>query len=63
MNREYAFYVPELDAIIIQCIYNNCKVGFHWGWNDCAQAYEYLKNSGTIDDPLDIFFLMPLGEV
>lgn len=62
MNRQYAFYVPELDAIIIQCFYDNCRVVFHWDWFDCTQAYENIKDSG-IDDPLDIFFLMPLGEV
>ncbi len=62
MNREYAFYIPELDAIIVQCIYDNCGVGFHWGWADCTQAYQNLKDSG-VDDPLDIFFLIPLGEV
>lgn len=61
MNREYAFYVPELDFIVIQHIYDNCRIAFEWYY---ADVYLINKNNEFwIEDPFDKYFLMPLGEV
>lgn len=62
MNREFAFYCPELDCIVIQHIMDGCHIVFEWDLDDFLQVYEYLKDT-NIDDPLEVYSLMPLGEV
>lgn len=61
MNREYAFYVPELDFIVIQYIYANRQIVFEWYYADVCLINK--NNEFWIDDPFDKYFLMPLGEV
>jgi len=64
MNREYAFYCPELDCIVIQVIMERCRVAFEFDWKDLAEFQMAMRRQGIItDDPLDVLFLMPLGEV
>jgi len=56
--REYAFYVPELDEIVIQFIHKGCVIAFEWERSVLTKLQTYCEL-----DPLDYFFLMPLGEV
>lgn len=62
MNREFAFYCPELDCIVIQVIINQCQIAFEFNWNYLARAYQYVIMNG-VSDPLEVYSLMPLGEV
>ena len=62
MNREYAFYCPELDCIVIQVIMKNCQIGFEFSLEYLAQAYRDTKDF-QVNDPLEVYSLMPLGEV
>lgn len=34
--RQFAFYLPELDVIILQTIMNECACSFEWDWFDLA---------------------------
>lgn len=62
MNREFAFYCPELDCIVIQVIAEGCKIAFEFDWCYAAQAYRDTKDF-QVNDPLEVYSLMPLGEV
>ena len=60
MNREFAFYCPELDCIVIQIIVNGCLIGFEWKVEFVDLTFNEIWNY-YLNDP-DIL-LMPLGEV
>lgn len=64
MSREFAFYCPELDCIVIQIIFNQCQIAiaFEFDWKDLAIAYRNIEVC-IVDDPLEVYSLMPLGEV
>lgn len=62
MNREFAFYCPELDCIVIQVIINQCQIALEFNWNYLARAYQDVIMNG-VNDPLEVYSLMPLGEV
>lgn len=61
VNREYAFYIPELNFIVIQRIYANYQIAFEWYYADVFLINK--NNEFWIDDPFDKYLLMPLGEV
>lgn len=65
MNREYAFYIPECDSIVIQIIYDKSSIHFEWDWHDLAKAYiMHIMSPETGDgDPLEYYHIIPLGEV
>jgi len=64
MIREFAFYCPELDCIVIQIIFNQCQIAiaFEFSHDYLAQAYQNTIGFG-VNDPLEVYSLMPLGEV
>lgn len=62
MNREFAFYCPELDCIVIQIIFNQYRIAFEFSHDYLAQAYRDTAEF-DVNDPLEIYSLMPLGEV
>lgn len=65
MSREFAFYCPELDCIVIQIIImEECHVAFEFDWKDLARFQMEMRRQGIItDDPFDVIYLIPLGEV
>lgn len=61
MNREFAFYCPELDCIVIQLIVSECLIGFEWKFT----LDDINPHSGIFDQDITNpnLLLMPLGEV
>ncbi len=49
--RQYAWYSPELDVIVLQTIMENCYM------------YEVTLRFGTKIEPMDQFLWSPLGEI
>lgn len=64
MSREFAFYCPELDCIVIQIIFNQCQIAiaFEFSRDYLAKAYRDTAEF-NVNDPLEVYSLMPLGEV
>lgn len=62
MYREFAFYCPELDCIVIQVIVKGYPFAFEFDKKDLDIAYRNIEVC-IVDDPLEIYYLMPLGEV
>lgn len=63
MNRQYAFYVPEMDAIIIQHILNKCEIVFEWSLEDSMNLYEKGIFQHPLDYPMDVLPMIALGEI
>lgn len=62
MIREFAFYCPELDCVVIQIIVEGYRFAFEFDRKDLAIAYRNIEVC-IVDDPLEIYSLIPLGEV
>ena len=60
MNREFAFYCPEIDCIVIQIIFNGCLIGFEWKEEFDDSTFNEIWNYYLNDHDI---LLVPLGEV
>lgn len=61
-DREFAFYCPDLDCIVIQVIMEEYRIAFEFDWCYAAKAHQETKKY-NVDDPLELYSLLPLGEV
>ncbi len=63
--RQYAWYSPEIDTIILQTIVDDCYIAFEWDWTDMIDATEYAElNYATLRNDLTEYFLwFPIGEI
>ena len=61
MNREFAFYCPELDCIVIQIIMDNCLIAFEWRYGLDDETTNNEMWYQDVNNPN--LLLMPLGEV
>lgn len=57
--RQYAWYSPELDVIVLQSIMNECYIAFEWSPHDMWGLYDDCGNQ----DPMDCYLWMPMGEL
>lgn len=58
--RQYAWYSPEFNVIILQCIVEDREICFEWDWWDICK----LKvMAGEIEDPMRLTGWIPLGEL
>lgn len=63
--RQFAWYSPELDIIILQYIMENFCIAFEWSWED-AYDLRVKYPDLMLSDEIDIsqsFLWMPLGEL
>lgn len=58
--RQYAWYSPELNAIVFQTIASDCHIGFHW---DQAELYYQFVKFGADGVAMQEYLWFPLGEV
>jgi hypothetical protein len=57
--RQYAWYSPELNVIVLQSIMEDCYIVFEW--DNCDL---YLQFNGNFDDdPMGRSLWIPLGEL
>lgn len=58
--RQYAWYSPELDVIVLQTIRDGwCRTTFEWYWYDLAD----VRVMGSLEDPMQRYLWLPLGEL
>ncbi len=57
--RQYAWYSPEFNVIILQCIMEDCVISFEW---DSLDLYEVKIMSDEIDPAWSTGWI-PLGEL
>lgn len=57
--RQFAWYCPETNVIILQSIMEDCHICFEWGPQDLTD--EYIENGESCGAYL--YFWMPLGEL
>lgn len=57
--RQFAWYSPELDVIMLQSIMEDCYIMFEWDGGDL----HHVQQGYDIIEPSDHFLWMPLGEV
>lgn len=57
--RQYAWYSPELNVIVLQSITDGCRIAFEWGWHDVAK----LQSLESKEDPMQRYLWLPLGEL
>lgn len=58
--RQYAWYSPAKNIILLQSIMEECKISFEWGHEDMGK---HLQEYGYEVDPLEGILLVPLGEL
>lgn len=58
--RQYAWYSPEFNVIILQCIMEDCVISFEW---DLYDMYVVKVGLGCSEDPLRLTSWIPLGEL
>ena len=57
--RQFAWYSPELELIILQTIMDDCTISFECDINDIGEAINYFGGEFSVSDCL----WMPLGEI
>lgn len=58
--RQYAFYSPEYNWIILQSIMDDCYIAFEWDHVDVVEA---VRIFGDSEDPIYKTTWIPLGEL
>jgi len=58
--RRFAWYSPELNAVVLQTIMEGCRIVFEWDWPDALSAGEMF---GPDNDPMTETLWIPLGEL
>lgn len=65
--RQYAWYSPEIDTIVLQTIMEGCTIAFEWSfYNMSEEIFNRLTSAIEEDsklDPLQIYLWFPLGEL
>lgn len=58
--RQYAWYSPELDVLVLQTIMEDCHIAFEWDWSNMSAIASW---NVTVEDPMLLTAWMPLGEL
>lgn len=58
--RQYAWYSPEYNWIVLQTIFDECRIIFEWDFQDMCEARSFF---GEIDSPMTQTTWIPLGEL
>lgn len=58
--RQFAWYSPELNMIILQSIMEGCQISFEWDWENMIYIH---KKYGIIEEPMETFGFIALGEL
>jgi hypothetical protein len=58
--RQYAWYSPELDVIVLQYIIEDCYIAFEWDIQD-LWLHRHCMDTGI--DPMHNHLWTPLGEL
>ena len=58
--RQYAWYSPEMNAIVLQSIMEDCRIVFEWDYNDFYVLYSPYEDD---IDPMELTLWFPLGEL
>ena len=56
--RQYAWYSPELNVIVLHCIMEDCWIAFEWASEDLWEMALHL-----VPDPMIETLWLPLGEL
>lgn len=59
--REYAWYCPEIDCIVIQMIMEDCYISFSWDHWDLYYISHWIDLEKQ--EPMEEFLFLPLGEL
>lgn len=57
--RQYAWYSPEFNAIVLQTFMEDCEIVFEWGQDDIYGIYKQCDGL----DPILYSLWTPLGEL
>ena len=58
--RQFAWYSPELDVIVLQSLFEGCELHFQWGNLD---FYEAFRRNNFQEDMMEMTLWVPLGEL
>jgi len=58
--RQFAWYSPELNVIVMQLIMEECYISFEW---DHCDICEVALSIGLEVEPMGKFLWLPLGEI
>ena len=53
--RQFAWYSPEINCIVLQTFMEDCEIMFEWGHNDAFEHHPF----NYVDD----YSWIPLGEL
>lgn len=57
--RQYAWYSPDLNVIVLQTILGGCNIAFEWDWMDIAEIVRGRRGC----DAMEFGVWIPLGEL
>jgi len=58
--RQYVWYSPEFNIIVLQSIMDDCLIGFEWSQID---LWEFAERFGTECNPMEMTTWIPMGEL
>lgn len=61
--RQFAFYIPELNAIVFLTVCENYSERLEWGWDDLARVYLDLGRGALDKFDLSNYLITYLGEL
>lgn len=61
--RQYAWYSPEFNVIVLQAIIDECYIAFEWENLDMYEVSMFSCPDDQERDPMTMTTWIPLGEV